>query len=47
MTKEWIANVFGRSKPIIDMCHLNALPGDPYYDRLEGMRKRGEAIYRS
>ncbi|MBM3125461.1 MAG: BtpA/SgcQ family protein [Chloroflexi bacterium] len=33
----WIKEVFGVSKPIIGMCHLRALPGDPQYDRGHGM----------
>ena len=33
----WIKEVFGVSKPIIGMCHLRALPGDPQYDRAHGM----------
>ena len=33
----WIKNVFGTKKPIIAMCHLQAMPGDPRYDRKKGM----------
>lgn len=34
----WIEDVFEvKSKPIIAMCHLNALPGDPHYDSKGGM----------
>ncbi|MEG2843459.1 MAG: BtpA/SgcQ family protein [Ruthenibacterium sp.] len=33
----WMENVFGVKKPIIAMCHLQALPGDPYYDAEKGM----------
>ncbi len=29
---EWIRTLFGTQKPIIAMCHLQALPGDPGYD---------------
>lgn len=32
-------DAFGADKPIIAMCHLQALPGDPGYDRTGGMRK--------
>jgi len=39
MTKYWIEEMFGCRKPIIAMCHLSALPGDPRFDRKEGMRK--------
>jgi membrane complex biogenesis BtpA family protein len=35
----WLDEVFGVQKPIIAMCHLQALPGDPYYDDKGGMRK--------
>lgn len=38
MTKKWIEDVFGTNKPIIAMCHLDALPGDPYYDTNSGMK---------
>ena len=38
MKKYWTQDVFGTSKPIIAMCHLNALPGDPYYDPGSGMK---------
>ena len=39
MTKPWIEEVFGCRKPIIGMCHLNALPGDPSFDRQGGMQE--------
>ena len=39
MKKYWIEEMFGCRKPIIAMCHLNALPGDPRFDRNEGMEK--------
>ena len=42
MSKEsemyWIKDVFGTHKPIIAMCHLEALPGDPSYDARKGMQ---------
>lgn len=38
MTKFWTEEVFGVKKPVIAMCHLNALPGDPYYDSKGGMK---------
>lgn len=37
MTKFWTEDVIGTKKPIIAMCHLNALPGDPYFDAKGGM----------
>lgn len=33
----WLKNVIGTEKPIIAMCHLQALPGDPGYDKRGGM----------
>jgi hypothetical protein len=33
----WIEETFGCRKPIIGMCHLNALPGDPSFDEQQGM----------
>lgn len=35
----WISEVFKTNKPIIAMCHLQALPGDPSYDKRGGMQK--------
>jgi len=33
----WIHDLFGVQKPIIAMCHLRALPGDPGYDASKGL----------
>ncbi len=33
----WIFDLFHVNKPIIAMCHLIALPGDPQYDAEKGM----------
>jgi membrane complex biogenesis BtpA family protein len=33
----WLDDVFDVRKPIIGMCHLPALPGDPGYDSAAGM----------
>jgi uncharacterized protein len=38
MTK-WIEEVFGVRKPIIAMCHLLPLPGDPYYSKDGSMKE--------
>ncbi len=38
MTTLWTETLFGTKKPIIAMCHLNALPGDPHYDSKTGMQ---------
>ena len=33
----WLHELFGVQKPVIGMCHLQALPGDPKYDRAKGL----------
>lgn len=33
----WTEELFKTKKPIIAMCHFDALPGDPYYNSLSGM----------
>lgn len=33
----WIQELFGTTKPIIGMCHMRAMPGDPQYDATKGM----------
>ncbi|NLG36416.1 MAG: BtpA/SgcQ family protein, partial [Clostridiales bacterium] len=43
---DWIRNVFGTDKPIVAMCHLRALPGDPYYDADGGMDRVVELALR-
>lgn len=35
----WLKDKLATDKPIIAMCHLQALPGDPSYDREGGMNK--------
>ena len=35
----WMKELFNTSKPIIAMCHLQAMPGDPHYDAAGGMEK--------
>jgi membrane complex biogenesis BtpA family protein len=34
---KWLSEIFGVKKPIIAMCHLQALPGDPRYDHAKGL----------
>jgi membrane complex biogenesis BtpA family protein len=34
---QWIRELFGVEKPVIAMCHLRALPGDPGYDAAGGL----------
>jgi len=36
---DWIETLFSVRKPIIAMCHLNALPGDPHYNPAGGMQE--------
>jgi uncharacterized protein len=38
MMNNWVQELFGVQKPIIAMCHLNALPGDPHFDDTTGMQ---------
>jgi uncharacterized protein len=35
--KEWIKETFGTIKPVVAMCHFDALPGDPQYNPQKGM----------
>lgn len=35
----WIEDLFGETKPIIAMCHLGALPGDPGFCEEEGLKE--------
>ena len=35
----WLEETFGVKKPIIAMCHLQPLPGDPYFDEEGGIEK--------
>ena len=35
----WLNDLFEVEKPIIAMCHLKPLPGDPDYDEVGGMEK--------
>lgn len=37
MQPTWLEEMFGQKKPVIAMCHFNALPGDPGYDRQTGI----------
>ncbi|MBR5341351.1 MAG: BtpA/SgcQ family protein [Erysipelotrichaceae bacterium] len=38
-TSNWLKETFNVDKPIIAMCHLQPLPGDPYFDEEGGMDK--------
>jgi len=42
----WTKEIFNTNKPIIAMCHLQAMPGDPGYDKAGGMKKVIEAARR-
>ena len=39
----WTKELFNTNKPIIAMCHLQAMPGDPGFDKSGGMKKVVEA----
>jgi uncharacterized protein len=43
---DWLQEYFMTRKPIIAMCHLRALPGDPHYDAEGGMPKVVDAARR-
>lgn len=34
----WLNDVFSVQKPVIGMCHLQALPGDPGFDKAAGLK---------
>ncbi|MBN1267748.1 MAG: BtpA/SgcQ family protein [Anaerolineales bacterium] len=36
--ESWVTEIFNVEKPVIGMCHLQALPGDPNYDPDRGLR---------
>lgn len=42
---KWIEEMFGTKKPVVAMCHLRSLPGDPYYDRKSGIQKVVDYAY--
>lgn len=42
---EWLKELFKTQKPVIAMCHLQPMPGDPYYDKDGGMQKVVDAAY--
>ena len=35
----WTTEIFGVDKPIIAMCHLDAMPGDPHFEKKGGMQQ--------
>lgn len=37
VTVSWLSDVFPAPKPVVAMCHLQALPGDPGYQRAGGV----------
>jgi uncharacterized protein len=43
---DWLQEYFKTKKPIIAMCHFQALPGDPHYDAAGGMAKVVDAAHR-
>jgi uncharacterized protein len=43
---DWIQDVYGVPKPVVAMCHLLAMPGDPGYDADGGVERVLEAARR-
>ena len=41
----WLEEMFGVKKPVIAMCHLQPMPGDPNYDEKGGMQKVIDLAY--
>ncbi len=39
MKNNWLEEAFGTKKPIIAMCHMQAMPGDPGFDKDGGLEK--------
>jgi len=37
--QNWVKEIFNTSKPIIGMCHLLPLPGDPLFDKSGGIKR--------
>ena len=35
--QSWIKQLFGVEKPVIGMCHMHAMPGDPKFDSAKGL----------
>lgn len=33
----WIENIFNRKKAVVGMCHIQALPTDPFFDETKGV----------
>ena len=46
MKSDWIQQLFKTKKPIIAMCHLQPMPGDPNYDFKSGMQKVVDAAFK-
>jgi membrane complex biogenesis BtpA family protein len=42
----WVKEIIGTDKAIIGLCHIPALPGDPFYDKEGGMEKVYDAVRR-
>lgn len=40
----WMHDIFGIKKPVIAMCHIPAMPGDPKFDSKEGMHNIIEKV---
>jgi len=47
VNSNWIKEVFNVEKPVIAMCHLDAMPGDPMYDQDKGVSYILENAYKN
>ena len=41
----WLKELTGTDKAVIAMCHMQPLPGDPYFDREKGMEYRQKYLW--
>lgn len=46
MNRNELRRIFGTQQPVIAMCHMNALPGDPSFDKEGGMERVVELVRR-
>ena len=47
MISEILTRIFNSDKPIVAMCHLDPLPGDPKYDKIKGVEYVLDRAYRN
>lgn len=46
MKMSWLKDCLGTEKAVIAMCHLQAMPGDPQYDKKRGMQYVIDCAYK-